>query len=130
MPKANTSHLWIICGVTVNAAMLAGVLLSASLVAGQQQTDPPRGDARKGKILFVKYCAGCHGAKGEGDGYRLPGAAPADLTAPRSGTRSDAELLKTIHEGKPNMPAWRLRLSTAESRDVLAYVRTLGRTED
>jgi mono/diheme cytochrome c family protein len=38
---------------------------------------------------------------------------------------SDAELLKTIHEGKPNMPAWKARLSKKDTRDVLAYIRNL-----
>lgn len=38
----------------------------------------------------------------------------------------DAAILATIHEGRPNMPSWQSRLSDEESRDVLAYVRTLG----
>jgi hypothetical protein len=40
--------------------------------------------------------------------------------------KSDASLLKTIHEGKPMMPAWKLRLSQKDSRDVLGYIRKLA----
>ncbi len=35
-------------------------------------------------------------------------------------------LLKTLHAGKPNVSAWKLRLSEQESRDVLTYVWLLG----
>jgi mono/diheme cytochrome c family protein len=101
------------------------VMMHALSTAAETQAGAAKGDAQKGKILFVKYCTGCHGTGGQGDGYRLLGPSPADLTAPSTDARSDAELLKTIHEGKPNMPAWRFRFTAAESQDVLAYVRTL-----
>ena len=83
-------------------------------------------DLIKGEKIFVKYCSGCHGRYGKGDGYRMLGRSPADFTSPESVQKTDADLLKTIHEGKPNMPAWKLRLSKADSRDVLAYIRNLS----
>jgi len=82
-------------------------------------------DPAKGKTIFVKYCSGCHGIGGRGDGYRLLGSSPADLTAPSTKNRSDADLLRTIHEGKPAMPSWKFRLSAQDNRDVLAYIRAL-----
>jgi mono/diheme cytochrome c family protein len=86
-----------------------------------------QGHAAKGKLLFVKHCTGCHGAEGQGDGYKLLGPDPANLTAPSTTRKSDADLLDAIHEGRPNMPAWKLRLSKEDSRDVLAYIRSLGK---
>jgi len=83
-------------------------------------------DLAKGKMIFNKHCSGCHGTSGQGDGYRILGANPADFTSPSTRMKSDASLLKTIHEGKPMMPAWKLRLSQKESRDVLAYIRKLA----
>ena len=80
----------------------------------------------KGKMIFKRYCSGCHGTLGKGDGYRILGANPADFTSPSTRNKSDAILLETIHEGKPNMPAWKLRLSQEKSRDVLAYIRKLA----
>jgi mono/diheme cytochrome c family protein len=85
------------------------------------------GNVARGKSLFIKYCAGCHGSEGRGEGYKLLGPDPANLAAPETKKKSDAELLKTIHTGKPNMPAWNVRLSKEESRDVLAYIRTLAK---
>jgi hypothetical protein len=49
------------------------------------------------------------------------------LTSPSTKKKSDADLLKTIHGGKPNMPPWNVRPLEKESRDVLAYVRTLAK---
>ena len=94
---------------------------------GQPGADPSQARIEKGKKVFVKHCAGCHGAEGKGDGYKLLGADPANLTASATKKKSDALLLNTIHEGKSSMPSWKVRLSEQDSRDVLAYIRTLSR---
>lgn len=83
------------------------------------------GDSARGKKIFIKYCAGCHGRQGQGDGYRLLGPSPANLLSQSTMEQSDEELLRTMHEGKPNMPAWKYRLAEKDSADVLAYVRSL-----
>jgi hypothetical protein len=51
----------------------------------------------------------------------------ADLTSPVIQRKSDGELIKTIHAGRPNtaMGSWRLALSEEEIHDVVAYLRTL-----
>jgi mono/diheme cytochrome c family protein len=103
-------------------------LLFGTVAQGQVEPKTQSGDAARGKPLFVRYCTGCHGPQGGGDGYRfLRGPDPANLTSPSTRKKSDADLLKTIHDGKPNMPSWDVRLSEEESRDVLAYVRTLAK---
>lgn len=89
-------------------------------------TESPEGNAAKGKIIFLKYCAGCHGPEGQGDGYQMLGRKPANLTEAASSRKSEAELLTAIHEGRPNMPPWNARLTNEDSRDVLAYIRTLS----
>jgi len=78
-----------------------------------------------GKALFVRHCAGCHGPEGRGNGYKLLGPDPANLTAITTKKKVDEDLLRTIHEGKPNMPAWKTILSIEEIRNVLTYIRTL-----
>ena len=96
-------------------------------VYGQEVADSEQARVAKGKKVYVKYCAGCHGAQGKGDGYKLLGADPANLTSPSIKQTSDSALLKTIHEGNPNMPSWKVRLSEQDSRAVLAYIRTLSK---
>jgi len=98
----------------------------AAIVMGSQLA-LASADHVKGKRIFTQYCAGCHGPEGKGDGYLLLGPEPANLTRPATKTKSDAALLQTIHEGKTNMPSWKVRLSENESRAVLAYIRALAK---
>ncbi|MCE7963796.1 MAG: hypothetical protein DYH04_00195 [Nitrospira sp. NTP2] len=84
-------------------------------------------NAARGKLLFSRHCAGCHGPQGQGDGYKLLGADPANLTAPSTTKKPDSALLATIHEGKPNMPSWKGILSEQDIHNVLAYVRSLSK---
>jgi len=116
---------WIL---TVTTVGFVSGLLFGTVALGQAEPKAQSGDVARGKTLFVRYCTSCHGPQGGGDGYRfLRGPDPANLTSPSTRKKSDADLLKTIHDGKPNMPSWDLRLSEKESRDVLAYVRTLAK---
>ena len=116
---------WMLNMATVG--FVSGLLLGT---VGQGQAEPKAqsGDVATGKTLFVRYCTGCHGPEGGGDGYRfLRGPDPANLKSPSTRKKSDTDLLKAIHDGKPNMPPWKVRLSEKEGRDVLAYVRTLAK---
>src|SRR5438034_375559 len=95
-------------------------------------------DTVKGKAVYVKWCAGCHGDTGAGDGA----AAPAMVPRPRNFTGAvykirttasgqlptDADLMRAIDEGLPGsaMPAWKGRLSDAERRNVAAYIKTFS----
>jgi mono/diheme cytochrome c family protein len=118
-------RIWILRVATVG---LVSSLLFGTVAHGQTESKTKNGDVAGGKTLFVRYCIGCHGPQGGGDGYRfLRGPDPANLTSPSTRKKSDADLIKTIHNGKPNMPPWKVRLSEKESRDVLAYVRTLAK---
>jgi mono/diheme cytochrome c family protein len=111
--------------------MVGGGFLFLTVVQGQIQPQPNfanSDDVARGKILFTKYCTGCHGPEGEGGEYKFTrGPDPPDLTSPSTEKKFDDDLLKIIHDGKPNMPPWNVRLSERERKDVLAYVRTLAK---
>src|SRR5688572_14817104 len=95
-------------------------------------------DTTAGKAVYQKWCAGCHGDNGTGDGegarYMLP--APRDFTGAIYQIRStasgnlptDADLMRVIDEGLPGtaMPGWKEGLSDRERRDVLAYIKTFS----
>jgi mono/diheme cytochrome c family protein len=79
-----------------------------------------------GEKVFKQRCMLCHGADGHGNGT----AAAALKPHPRNfhdGTymksRTDDQLLVTIHNGKGPMPAWKTVLSENEMRSALLYVR-------
>jgi mono/diheme cytochrome c family protein len=110
---------------TVNSLLGIGSLAVLVALLPMSAAASDSGDPTRGRKIFVKYCSGCHGSQGQGDGYPLLGPSPANLLSPSTKERSSDELLRTIHEGKPNMPAWKYRLSLKDSDDVLAYVRTL-----
>jgi len=86
--------------------------------------------AELGAKVFATRCALCHGPDGHGDG---PGSA-ALKPKPRNfhdkaymSTRTDAQLLEVIHQGKGAMPKWGGVLSEAEINAALAHVRELGK---
>lgn len=96
------------------------------------------GDAKKGKIVYEKYCFYCHGREGRGDG--AIGVAvtphPADFVGDkRKMAKSDEELIKSISEGirrevgseEMAMPRWKDILSEEDMWNALAYIRELSR---
>ncbi|MBI4639063.1 MAG: c-type cytochrome [Candidatus Tectomicrobia bacterium] len=92
------------------------------------------GNAEKGKEIFAKYCVGCHGSGGKGDGpiSAALGPKPRDLTD-RSymTTLLDLDLYFAISSGgkavgrSESMPPWGGVLLEQEIWDLIAYVRSL-----
>ena len=113
--------------VLIGMIFLVVLGIGQPVASGRSTADPSDARIAKGKQIFIKHCAGCHGIEGKGNGYKLLGPDPANLTASTTKKKSDAALLNTIHEGKSSMPSWKMRLSEPDSRDVLAYIRTLAK---
>lgn len=106
------------------------IVVSAVGVLVQVQPDwAAGGDPVKGKAVYEKSCMACHGPQGKGDGPTGKVLVPpaADFTSAASRKKSDAELLKTIENGKPPtaMIAWKGQLSAQDIQHVLAYVKSL-----
>ncbi|MBI4547918.1 MAG: c-type cytochrome [Ignavibacteriae bacterium] len=92
-------------------------------------------DASRGKQLYERYCANCHGLDGKGEGsaakYLFP--KPRDFTrglfkfqsTPVGSLPTDEDLHRTIKNGMPGsaMPAWD-RLTGQERNDLVAYIKT------
>lgn len=104
------------------------VLAVSSLVLGVTGNAYAKGDAAKGKAVYAQNCAMCHGATGKGDGA----AAAALNPKPNNFTKGvfkygskDADLAKTIKNGKGPMPPWGAILKPADVDNVIAYIRTL-----
>jgi mono/diheme cytochrome c family protein len=79
--------------------------------------------------LFAQACAKCHAADGTGG---LPmvanGPRPADLTAAEwQRSRSGAELITTIRDGRGAMPPFQDVLNTEQITALASHVRTLKR---
>ena len=113
-------------------------VMAALLFAGATVRLAAQGDTTKGKVVYVKWCAGCHGVKGDAEGpaehYMLPeprdftGAVYKIRTTATGNLPTDADLMYIIDRGLPNtaMPAWKERLSEAERKDVMTYIKTFS----
>jgi len=83
----------------------------------------------EGAKIYAEKCTVCHGPGGKGDG---PGGAalnpkPRDHTdGSYMNTRTDAQLLEVLHNGKGAMPAWKGILSDEQMQAVLKHVRSLA----
>jgi cytochrome c oxidase cbb3-type subunit 3 len=75
----------------------------------------------EGRQVFESRCAGCHGLDGRG-GERAPSIA----TDSRAQRRSDAELLRIVHDGVPaaGMPAFST-LDSDTAKSLIGYLRLL-----
>ena len=110
-------------------ASLTGVFLLCFWGMATRPTHAADGDLLKGKALYVKHCALCHGVEGKGNGQLGLTTNPpaADFTSPRSQAKTEAQLRATIERGRPPtaMEGWKGQLSEAEIEEVLAYVLML-----
>ncbi len=84
----------------------------------------------RGRALFARYCALCHGQRGDGRGERRAGLSspPRDLTDPAWQSQvSSLRIFATIREGVPGtaMPSW-AALSEEDTWDLVAYLRSLA----
>ncbi len=96
-------------------------------------------DLERGKVVYDRWCASCHGDTGAGDGegarYMFP--LPRDFTRGVYQIRTtasgelptDADIRRIVDDGMPGtaMPGWRGRLSSQERADVVAYLKTFSR---
>ena len=112
---------WLVCGA---------LLLMPTILIGQQP---------QGKVVYDKWCAGCHGDTGAGDGS----AAKMMLPHPRDFTKgvykirttasgeipTDADIRHIVEVGMPGtaMPEWKSRLSDAEIGAVVQHVKSFYR---
>jgi len=98
---------------------------------------PIRGNATRGEQLFARYCAGCHGPRGEGShGTGVTFSRPRDLPIMPPALNnpgylaaaSDAMIRATLVRGREGTPmvAFKSRgLSDRDLNDIVAFVRSL-----
>jgi len=101
-------------------AMVAGILTLQCFAASPET-----------QSLYKAKCKACHGEDGVATaiGKKL-GA--RDFSMPEVMKLTDAELTASVtngvkKDGKPTMPAFKDKLKEAEIKDMVAYVRELGK---
>jgi DMSO reductase family type II enzyme heme b subunit len=123
--------------LSVLTALSASTALTPASVVSAQEPQLSE-SARRGKVVYDKWCMECHGETGAGDGA----AAAFMLPRPRDFTRAvyqirttasgelptDADIRQVIDNGMPGtaMPAWGTKLSEAERKDLVAYLKSFS----
>jgi mono/diheme cytochrome c family protein len=127
--RANQS----IQSVFLAAALLA--LPSLSLAQqGEVHVGKVTGHAESGKQLYYRFCWGCHGFRGDGNGENGPylNILPRNFVAgtfkcrstPTGTLPTDEDLYESVGRGfnNSNMPAW-ISLSNQQRADLVAFIK-------
>jgi cytochrome c6 len=87
---------------------------------------PVRGQDAGG-ALYKTRCAACHGPDGKGETAMGKASKLRDLGSADVQKQSDAELAAIIENGKGKMPAYGKSLKPEQVKDLVAYIRSLGK---
>ena len=109
--------------LSLGLSMIWGAPLTAGVVS-------QRGDMR-GKAIYEKHCAACHGTDGRADTPigRLLRPRPRNFADPIIMARvDDSQMFAAIKLGRPGtaMPSWGELLSPTDIFDVMHYIRSLA----
>jgi mono/diheme cytochrome c family protein len=83
-----------------------------------------QGDA---EATYKAKCAGCHGPDGSGSTPAGKAMKVRDFHAPEVQKETDADLTDIIANGKNKMPKYGEKLKDSEIKDLVGYVRMLGK---
>jgi mono/diheme cytochrome c family protein len=75
--------------------------------------------------VFKAKCAMCHGADGLAATPMAKNMKVLSFKAPEMVKASDTQLIASTKNGKGKMPAYNGKLTDAQIKDVVAYIRTL-----
>src|SRR6266851_723855 len=130
--RANKSMQWM---------FLAAALLALPTLARAQQGEihvgKVTGHSEAGKQLYYRFCWGCHGYRGDGNGENAPylNILPRNFVAARFKCRStptgplptDQDLFNAIERGVNNstMPS-RITLTDQNRADLIAFIKTFS----
>ena len=117
-----TGSIILIAVVSRTAPVAAAAAEAQNPVATKQES------ISRGRILYSKHCASCHGPSGHGDGpagHDLD-PRPSDLCEPAVMRQSDRQLFRKITMGRRPMPSFRKLLDDGDRWHVVNYIRTLA----
>jgi len=103
--------------------VLAGIAIAATLclvgsIARAQ-------DVANGEKVFKAKCASCHGPDGKGETAAGKATKARDICSADVKKESDAAWTEIIAKGKNKMPSYDKKVTDAEVKDVIAYMRSL-----
>src|ERR1700732_5210872 len=114
-------------------------LIPLAAVAQQMESHAGKltGHSEAGRQLYYRYCWGCHGARGNGDGENAPylNILPRNFVTATFKCRStptgtlplDQDLYHSLVRGlnNSNMPSW-ITLTAQNRADLIAFIKTFS----
>lgn len=97
----------------------AAVILLAAFIAGPAIAQAPGADTYKAK------CAMCHGADGLAATPMAKTMKVLSFKDPAMVKAPDAQFIASTENGKNKMPAYKGKLTDAQIKDVVAFIRAL-----
>jgi len=124
---------------TVKCTLILGILLVLPILASAQESHIGKlsGHPGAGRELYFRYCWGCHGFRGDGNGENAPylNPTPRNFVAATFKCRStvtgtlptDQDLYNSIGRGfnTTNMPSW-IELTDQNRADLVAFIKTFS----
>jgi mono/diheme cytochrome c family protein len=111
------------------------------LLASPQEMESHIGDltghSEQGRQLYYRYCWGCHGARGNGDGENAPYVTPNPRnfvqgtfkcrSTPTGTLPVDSDLYNSLYRGFnfTNMPSWKA-LTKQQRADLVSFIKTFS----
>jgi mono/diheme cytochrome c family protein len=77
--------------------------------------------------LYKSKCAACHGADGTGSTPVGKSMKIRDFHSADVQKQSDADLTQIITAGKGGMPSYKGKLTDAQIKDLVGYIRTMAK---
>ncbi len=123
--------------IALNLLLVAALPIAASAQQMEAHIGNVTGHAEAGKALYYRYCWGCHGARGNGDGENAPylNILPRNFVTGTFKCRStptgtlplDQDLYNSVERGFnfTNMPSW-IALTVEERADLVAFIKTFS----
>lgn len=113
-------------GLLVVIAVLVGVQAVAKEWSGKIPSAEERG-----RELYDRHCAACHGPKAAGDGLMVPSLR---VVVPNFiegfGERSQEELVRAVLHGKGGMPAFETAMTKDDAEKVVKFMGAVGRAPE
>ncbi len=121
--------------------LLLVAVLSLPLFVCAQEMESHIGDltghSESGRQLYYRYCWGCHGARGDGNGENAPYVTPLPRnfvqgtfkcrSTPTGTLPVDEDLFNSLYRGFnfTNMPSWKA-LTKQQRADLVAFIKTFS----
>ena len=120
--------IFLIITVLVFAHEKTGWMAPEEAKKMKNSINPTKASIQKGKEIYEKKCALCHGDKGDGKGPAAAGLnpKPTNFQDSHGQKMADGEHFWKITTGRGPMPSYRKDLSVEERWHVINYINTLS----